>query len=37
MDAMACSEHVMEIIDDLVSTYRRRRAMIGELEAVRPR
>lgn len=37
MNAMGYSEHAVEIIDDLVSKHRGRRAMIEELEAVRPR
>ncbi len=36
MAAMGYGEHVEEIIDDLTSTYRRRRAMIEELNKVRP-
>ncbi|MDF1500065.1 MAG: hypothetical protein P1P76_06330 [Anaerolineales bacterium] len=36
MIAMGYGEQVNKIIDDLIGTYRRRRAMIEELEAVRP-
>lgn len=37
MTAMGYGERVEEIIDDLTSTHRKRRAMIEELEAVRPK
>ena len=37
MTAMGYGERVEEIIDDLTSTHRKRRAMIEELKAVRPR
>jgi hypothetical protein len=36
MIAMGYGEQVHKIIDDLIETYRRRRAMVEELEAVRP-
>jgi uncharacterized Zn finger protein len=37
MTAMGYGEQVHKIIDDLIGTYGRRRAMIEELEAVRPK
>jgi len=37
MTAMGYSGHVEQIIDDLTTTHRRRRAMVEELEAVRPK
>lgn len=37
MTAMGYGEQVNKIIDDLIGTYRRRRAMVEELEAVRPK